>query len=122
MYIYFFFFFSSRRRHTRSLCDWSSDVCSSDLDRRERRHRKRLLGRQVGDAPQLREDEMEPIGAVGQSACFNPDLPGKTDLLGDRKNGHVLWHGWIEFGIRPTPTPDGHLGLSFVTLVQRASR
>src|SRR5438132_9514807 len=27
-----FFFFSSRRRHTRSLCDWSSDVCSSDLD------------------------------------------------------------------------------------------
>src|SRR5438477_2300764 len=28
----FFFFFSSRRRHTRLTCDWSSDVCSSDLD------------------------------------------------------------------------------------------
>src|SRR5437867_5756495 len=27
------FFFSSRRRHTRSYGDWSSDVCSSDLDR-----------------------------------------------------------------------------------------
>src|SRR2546421_3640371 len=27
-----FFFFSSRRRHTRSDRDWSSDVCSSDLD------------------------------------------------------------------------------------------
>src|SRR6267378_4711692 len=26
-----FFFFSSRRRHTSSLRDWSSDVCSSDL-------------------------------------------------------------------------------------------
>src|SRR5256886_14239564 len=26
------FFFSSRRRHTRFDCDWSSDVCSSDLD------------------------------------------------------------------------------------------
>src|SRR5476649_623029 len=25
------FFCSSRRRHTSSLCDWSSDVCSSDL-------------------------------------------------------------------------------------------
>src|SRR2546430_8099364 len=25
------FFFSSRRRHTRFDCDWSSDVCSSDL-------------------------------------------------------------------------------------------
>src|SRR5690349_22966253 len=28
---YLYFFFSSRRRHTRSLRDWSSDVCSSDL-------------------------------------------------------------------------------------------
>src|SRR2546430_7643536 len=28
-----FFFFSSRRRHTRFDCDWSSDVCSSDLGR-----------------------------------------------------------------------------------------
>src|SRR5690625_6846441 len=28
----FFFFFSSRRRHTRWPRDWSSDVCSSDLD------------------------------------------------------------------------------------------
>src|SRR5207249_6575694 len=29
------FFFSSRRRHTRSKRDWSSDVCSSDLDGRQ---------------------------------------------------------------------------------------
>src|SRR2546427_708202 len=28
---FFVFFFSSRRRHTRFDCDWSSDVCSSDL-------------------------------------------------------------------------------------------
>src|SRR5438270_2628693 len=31
LFIFFFFFFSSRRRHTRFDCDWSSDVCSSDL-------------------------------------------------------------------------------------------
>src|SRR2546430_2558597 len=31
------FFFSSRRRHTRFDCDWSSDVCSSDLDFADRR-------------------------------------------------------------------------------------
>src|SRR5438309_9022165 len=31
-----FFFFSSRRRHTRWNCDWSSDVCSSDLQMRVR--------------------------------------------------------------------------------------
>src|SRR5207249_7220079 len=30
------FFFSSRRRHTRSKRDWSSDVCSSDLDKTQR--------------------------------------------------------------------------------------
>src|SRR6266853_808437 len=33
MSILVFFFFSSRRRHTRFDCDWSSDVCSSDLAR-----------------------------------------------------------------------------------------
>src|SRR2546430_4182847 len=31
LFHHFFFFFSSRRRHTRFDCDWSSDVCSSDL-------------------------------------------------------------------------------------------
>src|SRR6266568_7957713 len=41
-------FFSSRRRHTRWNCDWSSDVCSSDLVRRgqpwrgELEYRRRL--------------------------------------------------------------------------------
>src|SRR6202012_6187075 len=30
--------FSSRRRHTNSLCDWSSDVCSADLGAPRRRH------------------------------------------------------------------------------------
>src|SRR5215470_16126058 len=32
----FFFFFSSRRRHTRCYRDWSSDVCSSDLEKPRR--------------------------------------------------------------------------------------
>src|SRR2546427_4640921 len=31
VYVFIVFFFSSRRRHTRFDCDWSSDVCSSDL-------------------------------------------------------------------------------------------
>src|SRR5437879_679600 len=38
------FFFSSRRRHTRYLGDWSSDVCSSDLEVRGRRRRTGLPG------------------------------------------------------------------------------
>src|SRR2546430_10374439 len=42
------FFFSSRRRHTRFDCDWSSDVCSSDLERRG--CRRRPARRQVAHA------------------------------------------------------------------------
>src|SRR2546427_6324490 len=38
-----FFFFSSRRRHTRFDCDWSSDVCSSDLEIKEERVRKIIV-------------------------------------------------------------------------------
>src|SRR2546430_14189324 len=34
------YFFSSRRRHTRFDCDWSSDVCSSDLWTAGRRRRR----------------------------------------------------------------------------------
>src|SRR5258706_849643 len=41
-----FFFFASRRRHTRLVSDWSSDVCSSDLDRhvRRRTHDGAIMG------------------------------------------------------------------------------
>src|SRR5207237_6141469 len=41
----YLFFFSSRRRHTRFKCDWSSDVCSSDL----------TAGRLLIDEPMLEE-------------------------------------------------------------------
>src|SRR2546430_10080831 len=39
------FFFSSRRRHTRFDCDWSSDVCSSDLRSRQSQRRQKLRPR-----------------------------------------------------------------------------
>src|SRR5690242_20756504 len=38
------FFFSSRRRHTRLTCDWSSDVCSSDLAFHVRRTARERYG------------------------------------------------------------------------------
>src|SRR5689334_9769456 len=49
------FFFSSRRRHTRWNCDWSSDVCSSDLDARalQRENARHLVN-------QLRVAEKRP--------------------------------------------------------------
>src|SRR5437588_6579540 len=50
------FFFSSRRRHTRSLCDWSSDVCSSDLDD----FRKTVMGlKYVGSVMRLDPGDAE---------------------------------------------------------------
>src|SRR2546430_3749521 len=58
------FFFSSRRRHTRFDCDWSSDVCSSDLSENPEAYRdaavhgiRELLG--------LTHGEPIPAGAIG---------------------------------------------------------
>src|SRR2546430_8794022 len=47
------FFFSSRRRHTRFDCDWSSDVCSSDLA---------ASGGPL-DPPILGKESYQPVGA-----------------------------------------------------------
>src|SRR3712207_6110322 len=46
------FFFSSRRRHTRYWRDWSSDVCSSDLELKDKGsdlHAATVVGDTVGD-------------------------------------------------------------------------
>src|SRR5260221_7700170 len=57
-----FFFFSSRRRHTRSLCDWSSDVCSSDL---------LFLSCECGDSSDLRTTQGERPGTPSnERTCF----------------------------------------------------
>src|SRR5690348_17878574 len=50
LFFFFFFFFSSRRRHTRWTGDWSSDVCSSDLDLLHAGHIETLrAARALGD-------------------------------------------------------------------------
>src|SRR5690349_22022946 len=69
----FFFFFSSRRRHTRSLRDWSSDVCSSDL--------MRALLRS------MQPDQFADITAV--SALYRPGPMGADshNKYAHRKNG-----------------------------------
>src|SRR5438046_8557873 len=71
--ICFFFFFSSRRRHTRLVSDWSSDVCSSDLDRvgsgqkrAQRDHAvddQKLVARQLhAEEPPERRSEERRVG------------------------------------------------------------
>src|SRR5205085_4074596 len=64
---FFFFFFSSRRRHTRFDCDWSSDVCSSDL--RSSAAVSSLL--QVlfprANGPEVLDKNQKPTGTAGYS-------------------------------------------------------
>src|SRR5215469_18180881 len=74
----FFFFFSSRRRHTRSLRDWSSDVCSSDLHFRagEEVFRTCIMGLEIGMGRRSEERR------VGKSV----DLGGRRIIKKKKKN------------------------------------
>src|SRR2546430_12607887 len=88
-----FFFFSSRRRHTRFDCDWSSDVCSSDLLDHERpmlQRRAQLVdmrgnesfrgghARRLEDA-QLRSEERR-VGEEGRSRGAADHLKKKKKI------------------------------------------
>src|SRR5438874_6364893 len=74
----FNFFFSSRRRHTRSLRDWSSDVCSSDLMQRPRNARDRRPKAQLLKAPGI-------------------ELAGRAQAMSLLKLPHGLGGGLIPF-------------------------
>src|SRR6266403_5515103 len=69
-----FFFFSSRRRHTRSLRDWSSDVCSSDLAGVRRGAQPRAA--RAGGSQ--RRSHQAPAAAAGRAAV--PASPFRRSL------------------------------------------
>src|SRR6266849_468097 len=76
-----FFFFSSRRRHTRSTRDWSSDVCSSDLNDEIRGRRPFLASRQthsssaaVVKTEQLERSEAPRAASTGWRALITSFL------------------------------------------------
>src|SRR5690606_40677925 len=64
------FFFSSRRRHTRFSRDWSSDVCSSDLDIKAVTEGVELTLKSLLDA--LKRHNVESIDPMGEP--FDPQL------------------------------------------------
>src|SRR6266571_7355586 len=75
MYIIVFFFFSSRRRHTRLTCDWSSDVCSSDL----------VPWRRIeADAQHLARDVLVAEARVDEVALLGREEPERARKLEER--------------------------------------
>src|SRR4051812_50194295 len=112
MYIvFFFFFFSSRRRHTRLTCDWSSDVCSSDLARGARARRgaarERLAQRRGAVAVDgVARSEERRVGKerrrrrrsrdlykppVTSRKLATPEAGGPTLVEGDGEGGASEW-------------------------------
>src|SRR5260221_10617146 len=92
----FFFFFSSRRRHTRSLCDWSSDVCSSDLvapvgpEMAMPRRRPRIRPFPARRARRSRQDLPDPTRFAG---CF-PAPPPAVRRSEERRVGEEGRSRW----------------------------
>src|SRR3712207_7116855 len=72
-----FFFFSSRRRHTRYWRDWSSDVCSSDLQLA-----RAAVRRDVGE--RSRPGGVEGGGRADQ---VQPDRAGQVQRLALGRGG-----------------------------------
>src|SRR5438445_8959850 len=67
MFIAGLFFFSSRRRHTRYWRDWSSDVCSSDLEVASGMNRDAERHLALRPGCHLGEIDLDPRGNVGRS-------------------------------------------------------
>src|SRR5690349_24675375 len=65
----FLFFFSSRRRHTRSLRDWSSDVCSSDLENVDNADILEPQGNQPQQGGRRHREDQAPDGRRKNGAC-----------------------------------------------------
>src|SRR5690349_23527627 len=89
---YRFFFFSSRRRHTRSLRDWSSDVCSSDLVARLHAERERGEPARAARVERHRA-ALARAGAAGSAFLGRDDLVAQAaagrrgDLRRDDERG-----------------------------------
>src|SRR3990167_10705011 len=73
-----FFFFSSRRRHTRFDCDWSSDVCSSDL-----------VGKYLGDYVREMGISFDELMALGRKNPSDHHEPLNMAVLALRTTAHA---------------------------------
>src|SRR3712207_4763345 len=96
-----FFFFSSRRRHTRYWRDWSSDVCSSDLNYGnvihlstrdcsiQRRHQKMMEEAPAFSVPFRIQNEMGEA-AVRLAKAIQYNSAGTLEFLVDKNNQYYF--------------------------------
>src|SRR6266487_3156747 len=95
MVIVLFFFFSSRRRHTRWTGDWSSDVCSSDLDPELAMAVSlaavHVLGERIGGR--------RPVAVVGRDPRVSGEMLEAAVLAGLTSAGADA----LRAGVLPTP-------------------
>src|SRR5256886_2574678 len=106
------FFFSSRRRHTRFDCDWSSDVCSSDLgrDTKENLHRNFGMAHPEGYRKALRL--MGLAEKFGAPVITLVDTPGAYPGLGAEERGQAeaIARNLVEMATLRTPIVTAVIG------------
>src|SRR5438309_7699617 len=84
IFFVFFFFFSSRRRHTRWNCDWSSDVCSSDLFQPWAAEKVKQMGRGPAAGALSKMTKEQQLAAIDteiarlERECMPHGVPGIT--------------------------------------------
>src|SRR5256886_14017442 len=121
---YLCFFFSSRRRHTRFDCDWSSDVCSSDLDAVAE-----LVGAGILDhSGRFVLGTSERLGKIGQENVFylaDDVFLSQRDVRELQFAKASIATGWAilcnELGVDPTEISQVLLGGSFGSYLTAAS-
>src|SRR2546430_13364578 len=75
----FLFFFSSRRRHTIFDCDWSSDVCSSDLKHFAAGFGKERSGGEAEDINHADDDGGSAVASEVRDECAGDQGSKKRD-------------------------------------------
>src|ERR1039457_3957569 len=124
----FFFFFSSRRRHTRLLGDWSSDVCSSDLDEIDP-DRTPQLARSADIACRRRTVDALATAVAGETLAPYGRWPRalggarlKDNIIVDVQLRQLLEQGYISTALRCSrepygqPVPDAHGGIPAIIM------
>src|SRR5256886_9282390 len=104
------FFFSSRRRHTRFDCDWSSDVCSSDLvtPRGARKLGERALVRVFEHLKRDREGAHDARRQGGQAEPTGATRPWRFGHAGQIPAQRTGVNALVRDG--PSPAPPLHPG------------